>query len=147
MYTCCGKRDCAVDKVSLDPELLPESKMDATWNTPQSLHNSSSGESFFAASIVGVDAISKVDGAIDVGDERLISLVDEDVIRVDVAGAMSVVVEDAISVDEAGAIYVVDEEAIGVDEAGAISVVDEDSTPEFLAGARVEGRKTPHLLR
>ena len=89
--------------------------MDATWNMPQSLHNSSGGESLFAASMAGVDVISKVDGAIDV--------------------------------DEAGVISVVDEDAFGVDEAGAISVVDEDATPDRLAGARVEGRKTPHLLR
>ena len=83
--------------------------MDATWNTPQSLHNSSGGESLFAASMAGVDG--------------------------------------AIDVDEAGAIFVVDEDAIGVDEAGAISIVDEDSTPKLIAGARDEGRKTPHLLR
>ena len=75
----------------MDPELLLESKMDATWNTPQSLHNSSGGESFFEVSIAGVDAISKVDGAIDVGDERMISVVDKDAIRVDEAGAISVV--------------------------------------------------------
>ena len=97
--------------------------MDATWNTPQSLHNSSSGESFLVVVVLGVDAISVVDG-----------------------GAICVV-EDAIGIDEAGAISLVDEDAIGVDEAGAISVVDEDSTPELIAGARVKGRKTPHLLR
>ena len=90
--------------------------MDATWNTPQSLHNSSSGESFL-------------------------------VVVLGCAGAISVVDEDAIGVDEAGAISVVDKDAIGVDEADAISVVDEDSTPELIAGARVKGRKTPHLLR
>ena len=105
--------------------------MDATWNTPQSLHNSLGCESFFAASIAGVDAISKVD----------------DAIGADEAGVISVVDEDAIGVDEAGAISVVDEDAIGVDEAGAISVVDDDSTPDLLAGARVDGQKTPHLLR
>ena len=131
----------------MDPELLLQSKIDATWNTPQSLHNLSGCESFFAASIAGVDAISKVDVTIDVGDERMISVVDEDAISVDEAGAIFIVDEDAIGVDEAGAISVVDEDAIGVDEAGAISVVDEDATPDRLAGARVEGRKTPHLLR
>ena len=100
MYTCSGIRDCAVDWVSLDPELLLESKMDATWYTPQSLHNSSYCESFFAASKAGAEVIS-----------------------------------------------VVDEGTIEVGEADVISVVDEDATPDRLAGARVEGRKTPHLLR
>ena len=104
--------------------------MDATWNMPQSLHNSLAGESLFAASKADVDAISKVDGAIDV----------------DEAGAILVVDEDVIGIDEAGAISVVNEDAIGVDEAGAISVVDEDATPVAIAGARVEGRKTPNLL-
>ena len=107
MYTCYGRYDYAVEWVSLDPELLPESKMDATWNTPQSLHNSSGGELFFMVSVVGVDAIFIIDG--------VISAVDEDAIR-----------------DE---------------EVGAISVVHENATPDRLAGARVEGRKTPHLLR
>ena len=105
--------------------------MDATWYTPQSLHNSSGSESFLAASKTGAYAISKVDGTIDVGDDRLTSVVDG----------------DAIGVEEAGAISVVDEDTIGVDEAGAVSVVDENATPDRLAGARVEGQKTPHLLR
>ena len=91
--------DCAVDWVSLDLELLLESKMDATWYTPQSLHNSSCCELFSAVSKAGVEAIA-----------------------------------------------VVDEDMIGVDEVDPIAVVDEDSTPDRLAGARVEGRKTPHLL-
>ena len=90
--------------------------MDATWYTPQSLHNSSYCESFFAASKTGADATSVVD-------------------------------EGTVGVDEAGAVSVVDEDAIGVDVAGAVFVVDEDATPDRLAGARVEGRKTPHLLR
>ena len=90
--------------------------MDATWYTPQSLHNSSYCESFFAASKAGADAIFMVD-------------------------------EGSIGVDAAGAISVVDGGTIGVDEAGAISVVDEDATPDRLVGARVEGQKTPHLLR
>ena len=89
--------------------------MDATWYTPQSLHNSLYCESFFEASKAGTEAISVVD-------------------------------EGTIGVDEADAIAVVGEGTIGVDEADAISVVDEDSTPDRLAGTRVEGRKTPHLL-
>ena len=96
MYTCCGIRDCAVEWVSLDPELLLESKMDATWYTPQSLHNSSYCESFSAASKVGADAIS---------------IVDEGTIRVDEAGAVPVVDEGTIGVDIAGAVSVVDEDA------------------------------------
>ena len=62
-------------------------------------------------------------------------------------GAFFVVDEDAIRVDEAGVISIVDEDVIGVDEADALSIVNEDATPELIAGARVEGRKTPHLLR
>ena len=92
MYTYCGIRDCAVDWVSLDPELLFESKMDATWYTPQSLHNSSCCELFSTVSKAG-----------------------------------------------AGAIAVVDEDTIGVGEVDLIVVVDEVSTPDCLAGARVEG--------
>ena len=92
--------DCAVDWVSLEPELMLESKMDATWYTPQSLHNSSCCELFSVVSKAGAEAI-----------------------------------------------VVVGEDTIGVDEAGAVSIVDEDATPDRLVGARVEGRKTPHLLR
>ena len=121
--------------------------MDATWNTLQSLHNLSSGKSFLVVVVAGVDAIFVVDGAIGVDEAGTISVVNEDAIGVDEAGAISVVDEDAIGVDEAGVISVVDEDAIGVGEAGEISVVDEDSTPEPSAGAKVEGQKTPHLLR
>ena len=131
MYTCCGIYDCAVDWVSLDPELLFESKMDATWYMPQSLHNLSCCESLFAASKAGAEAIS---------------VVDESRIEVDEADAIAVVDEGTIGVDEADAIAVVDEGTIGVDEADAIAVADEGSTSDRLAGARVEGRKTPHLL-
>ena len=80
-------------------------------------------------------------------DAGAISIVDEDAINVNEAGVNSVVDEDAIGVKEAGTISVVDEDAISVKEMGAISIVDEDTPPELIAGARVEGRKTPHLLR
>ena len=115
VWICTVARDCTVDWVSLDPELLFESKMDATWYTPQSLHNSSYCESFFTASTAGAEAISVVD-------------------------------EGTIGVDEVDPIIIVDEVTIGVDEVDPIVVVDEVSTPERLAGARVEGRKTPYLL-
>ena len=120
--------DCAVDWVSLDPELLLESKMDITWYTPQSLHNSSYCELFSAVSKAGAEAII---------------VVGEDTISVNEADAID---EDTIRVDEADAIAVVDEDTIGVDEVDPIAVVDEVSTPDRLAGARVEGRKTPYLL-
>ena len=87
---------------------------------PQSLHNSSGGESIFVATAI-------FDGGA-VGGMTVASIL------------LDVVVN-------AGVISVVDEDAIGVDEAGAISVVDEDATPELIADTRVEGRKTPHLLK
>ena len=89
--------------------------MDATWYTPQSLHNSSCCELFSTVSKAGAEAIV-------------------------------VVGEDTIGVDEVDPIAVVDEGTIGVDEVDPIVVVDEVSTPDRLAGARVEGRKTPYLL-
>ena len=46
----------------------------------------------------------------------------------------------------AEAIVVVGEDTIRVDEVDPIAVVDEVSTPDRLAGARVEGRKIPYLL-
>ena len=58
MYTCIGGYDWAIDCASPDLELLLESKIDATWNTPQSLHNSSRDESnFVAATFVDVGAV------------------------------------------------------------------------------------------
>ena len=120
MYTCIGGYDCVFDCESLMSELSLESKIDATWNTPQSSHNSLGDESNFMATAF-------VDG-----------------------GAVGGIAADVISVVvvvEADAISIVDEDAISIDEARAISVVDEDSTPELLVGARVEGRKILHLLR
>ena len=123
--------DCVVDWVSLDKELLLESKMDITWYTPQSLHNSLCCELVSAVSKAGADVIAVVDG---------------DTIRVDEVDPIAVVDEDTIGVDEVDPIAVVDEDTIGFDEVDLISVVDDVSTPDRLAGARVEGRKTPHLL-
>ena len=123
--------DCAVDWVSLDPELLLESKMDITWYTPPSLHNSSCCELFSAVSKAGAYAIV---------------VVSEDMIGVDEVDPIAVVDEDTIGVDEVDPIVVVDEGMIGIDEVDPIIVVDEVSTPDRFAGARVEGRKTPYLL-
>ena len=121
--------------------------MDITWYTPQSLHNSSCCELFSVFSKAGADSIVVVDeDTIGVDEVDPIVVVDEGTIRVDEVDAIAVVDEGAIRVDEADAIAVVDEGMIGVDEADAIAVVDEDLTPDCLAGARVEGRKTPHLL-
>ena len=84
MYTCRGIYDCAVDWVSLDPELLLESKIDITWYTPQSLHNSSCCELAFVISEAGVGAIAVVDeDAIGVDEVDPIAAVDEDTIGVD----------------------------------------------------------------
>ena len=130
--------DCAVDWVSLDPELLLESKMDITWYTPQSLHNSSCCELFFVFSKAGADAIVVVgEDTIGVDEVDPIVVVDEGTIGVD---------EVTLGIDEVDPIVVVDEVTIGVDEVDPIVVVDEVSTPDRLMGARVEGRKTPYLL-
>ena len=101
---------------------LPISKMDITWYTPQSLHNSSCCELFSLFSKAGAAAIVVV-GA--------------DTIGVDEVDPIAMVDEDTIGVDEVGPIATVDEDTIGVDEV---------STLTRLAGARVEGRKVPYLL-
>ena len=105
--------------------------MDITWYTPQSLHNSSCCELFSVFSNAGADAIV---------------VVGEDTIGVDEVDPIVVVDEGTIGVDEVDPIIVVKEDAIGVDEVDPIAVVDSFSTPERLAGARVEGRKIPYLL-
>ena len=59
--------------------------MDATWYTPQSLHNSSCCELFPAVSKAGADAIT---------------VVDEDTIGVDEVDPIATVDEDTIGVDD-----------------------------------------------
>ena len=101
-----------------------ESKIDITWYTPQSLHNSSCCELAFVISEAGVGAIA---------------IVDEDAIGVDEVDPIAADDEGTIRVDEADPIAVVDEGTIGVDEVDPIVIVDQVSTPDRLAGARVEG--------
>ena len=139
--------DCAVDWVSLDPELLLESKMDATWYTPQSLHNSSCCELFSVFSKAGADAIVVVgEDMIGVDEVDPIAVVDDDTIGVDEVDPITVVDDGTIGVDEVDPIAVVDDGTIGVDEVDPIAVVDDVSTPDRPTGARVEGRKIPYLL-
>ena len=112
--------------------------MDITWYTPQSLHASSCCGLAFVTSKAGASAIAVVDeDTIGVGEVDPIATVDEDTIGVDEVDPIAAVDEDMIGVDEVDSIAAVDEDTIGVDDV---------STPTRLAGARVEGRKTPYLL-
>ena len=110
MYTCCGIYDCAVDWVSLDPELLLESNMDITWYTPQSVHISSCCGSVSTTSEAGAGVVVTIDeGSTGVGEVDPIAAVDD----------------DAIGVVDVDPIIAVDDGATGIVEVDPIAAVDD----------------------
>ena len=154
MYTNCGMYDCAVDWVSLDPELLSESNMDITWYTPQSVHFSSCCRLVSTVSKAGAGLIVLIDeSSIGVGEADPIAAVDDDAVGVVDVGPIATVDDDAIGIVVVDPIAVVDDDAIGIVVVDPIAVVgegtlevDSGSTSTRFAGARIEGRKVPYLL-